>query len=316
MSGLIVIGGPTGSGKSALALELAEKLGGVVINADGMQLYRELRILTGRPTPAEEARAPHRLYGILAADLPSSAGHWLELAGRALDEAGRAGRVAIVVGGTGLYLHALLHGLAPVPAIPAAVRAAARARHAELGGTAFHAELATRDPAMAARLRPNDRQRLMRAYEVHLATGRSLLDWQRVRASRIPLPERRALLALTPPRAVLYARIEQRLHAMLEAGALDELDALRARRLDPGLQLMKAVSVAELLAHLEGHLDLPAALARATMQTRRYAKRQLTWLRHQLPELTSIEAFGEEAGEEALRHARPAALVDQIGFPA
>jgi tRNA dimethylallyltransferase len=275
-----------------------------------------LRILTARPTPAEETRAAHRLYGVLPADRPSSAGPGLELAGRALDEARGGGRGAVGVGGPGRYLHARLHGLAPVPAIPAAVRAAARARHAELGGAAFHAELATIDPDMAARLRPNDRQRLMRAYEVHLATGRSLLDWQRSRASPVPIPEARVLLALVPPRAALYARIERRLHAMVEAGALDELEGLRARRLDPGLPLMKAVAVPELLTHLEGRLDLATALARATMQTRRYAKRQLTWLRHQLPELTPIEGFGEDAGDEALRRVERVALVDQACFPA
>ena len=207
MTALIVIGGPTASGKSALALRLAEAVGGMIINADSMQLYRDLRILTARPTPEDEARVPHRLYGVLDAEDPASAGRWLELAGIAIGEARAEGRPAIVVGGTGLYLHALLHGIAPVPEIPAAVQSAARARFAALGAPAFHAELAKRDPAMAARLRPSDRQRLIRAYEVVVGTGRSLAAWQAAPPVRVELPMPRIGIALTPPRAALYERI-------------------------------------------------------------------------------------------------------------
>lgn len=291
MIGSIVIGGPTASGKSTLALHLAETFGGVVINADSMQLYRELRIVTARPGPAEQARAPHRLYGVLAADQPGSAGRWLELAQAAIEEA--RGRPPVVVGGTGLYLHALLHGLAEVPPIPADVRAAAGRLYDELGGPAFREELQARDPVMAARLEAHDRQRLIRAYEVVSATDRSLADWQADAPLRVVLPEPVVGLALVPPRAALYARIADRLSAMIEAGALDELRALRDLRLAPGLPLMKAVAVRELLAHVEGRLDLASALARATLQTRRYAKRQLTWLRHQMPELTPVPRFGD-----------------------
>jgi tRNA dimethylallyltransferase len=294
MTGLIVVGGPTASGKSALALRLAQATGGVIINADSMQLYRELRILTARPTPEDEARAPHRLYGILNAEDPASAGRWLELAGAAIAEAGTEARPAIVVGGTGLYLHALLHGLAPVPEIPAAVRNAARARGAALGAPALHAELAERDPAMAARLRPTDRQRLIRAYEVIVGTGRSLAGWLEAPPVRIELPKAWTGIALMPPRAALYDRIGHRLRAMIEQGGLAEIEALRRRRLAPDLPLMKAVAVPELLAHLEGRIDLAGAIERAIVQTRRYAKRQLTWLRHQLPELKPLEAFGDE----------------------
>jgi tRNA dimethylallyltransferase len=294
MSGLIVVAGPTASGKSALALRLAQATGGVIINADSMQLYRELRILTARPTPEDEARAPHRLYGILAAEDPASAGRWLELAGAAIAEAHTEARPAIVVGGTGLYLHALLHGLAPVPEIPAAVRDAARARGAALGAPALHAELAERDPAMAARLRPTDRQRLIRAYEVVVGTGRSLAAWLEAPPVRIELPKPWTGIALMPPRAALYDRIGRRLRAMIEQGGLAEVEALRRRRLAPDLPLMKAVAVPELLAHLEGRIDLAGAIERAIVQTRRYAKRQLTWLRHQLPELKPLEAFGDE----------------------
>jgi tRNA dimethylallyltransferase len=305
MTALIVIGGPTASGKSALALRLAEAVRGMIINADSMQLYRDLRILTARPTPEDEARVPYRLYGVLDAEDPASAGRWLELAGIAIGEARAEGRPAIVVGGTGLYLHALLHGIAPVPEIPAAVQSDARARFAALGAPAFHAELAKRDPTMAARLRPSDRQRLIRAYEVVVGTGRSLAAWQAAPPVRVELPMPRIGIALTPPRAALYERIRGRLREMIERGALAELEGLRRRRLDPELPLMKAVAVPELLAHLEGRVDLATALDRAIVQTRRYAKRQLTWLRHQLPELRRLETFGDAADLPASACAGP-----------
>jgi tRNA dimethylallyltransferase len=291
---MVVIGGPSASGKSALALRLAEAIGGAIINADSMQLYRELPLLTARPTPADEARAPHRLYGILDAADPASVGRWLELAGRAIEETLAAGRVPIVVGGTGLYLKALLHGLAPVPAVPAAVRRAVLERLARLGAPGLHAELARQDPAMAERLPPNDRQRLLRAVEVLAATGRSLAEWQAEPALRVRLPEQVRGLALLPPRPALHQRIERRLQAMIDAGALAELAALRAARPDPALPLLKAVAVPELLAHLEGRLDLNQAVARALARTRQYAKRQMTWLRHQLPELQPLHGFGDE----------------------
>jgi tRNA dimethylallyltransferase len=293
MTALIVVAGPTASGKSALSLRLAEAVRGIVINADSMQLYRDLPILTARPAPQDEARVPHRLYGILDAADPASVGRWLELAAAAIGEALAEQRPAIVVGGTGLYLHALLHGLAPVPDIPAGVRTAARVRLAELGPPAFHAELAGLDPVMAARLRPTDRQRLLRAYEVVIATGRSLAAWHEATPVRISLPAKRLGLALVPPRAALYERIERRLRDMVERGALDELRALHRRALPPDLPLMKGVAVPELLAHVAGRVDLDTAVARAVIQTRRYAKRQLTWLRHQLPELRPVTDFGE-----------------------
>jgi tRNA dimethylallyltransferase len=261
-----------------------------------MQLYRDLPVLTARPTPQDEARAPHRLYGILDAADPASVGRWLELAAAAIGEALAEQRPAIVVGGTGLYLHALLHGLAPVPDIPAGIRTAARARLAELGPPAFHAELAGLDPVMAARLRPTDRQRLLRAYEVVIATGRSLAAWQDAPPVRVSLPAQRLGLALVPPRAALYERIERRLHDMVERGALEELSALHRRALSPDLPLMKGVAVPELLAHVSGRVDLDTALERAVVQTRRYAKRQLTWLRHRLPELRPVAEFGENVG--------------------
>jgi tRNA dimethylallyltransferase len=295
MAGLIVIAGPTASGKSAFALRLAEALGGVVINADSMQLYRELRLLTARPDPADAARVPHRLYGILPADRPASAGLWLELAEDAIGEAVTRGWLPIVVGGTGLYLRALLQGLAPVPAIPEPVRHATRALFERLGAAAFHAELARRDPASGTRLGVNDRQRLMRAWEVLEATGRPLGVWQRLPARRLRLPEPTLGFVVLPPRANLYRRIGERLQAMLAAGALAELEALAAHYPAADLPLLKALGVAALSAHLDGRLSLEQALARATLESRRYAKRQLTFFRHQLPELRPLDGFGDDA---------------------
>jgi tRNA dimethylallyltransferase len=294
MAGLILIAGPTASGKSSLALRIAEAGGGVVINADSMQLYRDLFILSARPGAAEEARAPHRLYGVLDAAAPSSVAMWLELAGREIEAAAAADRTAVVVGGTGLYLHALLHGLARVPDVPDAARSEARALLRSLGSAGLHAELRRRDPAMAARLRPNDRQRIVRAYEVLAGTGRSLSAWQAEPPLRVALPEHRFGIVLMPPRAALYERIACRLRAMVEAGAIEEVAALRARGLNPDLPAMKALAVPQLCAYLDGRLDLESALADAITQTRRYAKRQLTWLRHQLPELRPLEAFGDD----------------------
>ena len=314
MSVLIIIAGPTASGKSTLALRLADALKGVIINADSMQLYRDLRIVTARPGPDEEAQAPHRLFGILDADDPASVGRWLGLAEAAIAEARAERRPAVVVGGTGLYLHALLHGLAPVPDIPEQIRTAALARLSDLGPAGFHAELAELDPVMAARLRPTDRQRLLRAYEVVAGTGRSLAAWQDAPPRRAELPAHRFGLALMPSRPALHQRIEQRLREMIEQGALEELAALHRRRLPADLPLMKAVAVPELLAHVAGDLKLDTALEQAIAQTRRYAKRQITWLRHQLPELHPVRAFGEALGLPAAASA--AGLVDQSLFGA
>jgi tRNA dimethylallyltransferase len=266
----------------------------VIINADSMQLYRELPLLTAQPDAAARARAPHRLYGVLAATDPASVGRWLTLAGEAIARCAAAGRRPIVVGGTGLYLSALLHGLAPVPEVPAAVRAAAAAQLARRGPEGLHEDLARRDPAMAARLRPSDRQRLLRAWEVLDASGRSLAAWQAEPPWRVPLPAPIRGLALVPPRRALSERIGRRLQAMIEAGALVELAALRATRPAPDLPLLRAVGVAELLAHLDGRLTRAEALERAVLRTRQYAKRQVTWLRHQLPELAPLAAFGDD----------------------
>ena len=283
---VIVIGGPTASGKSGLALAIAERLDGVVINGDAIQVYRDLRLLTARPSEADERRVPHRLYGIFEAAETCSAGRWQTLALAEIAAAKAAGKRAVVVGGTGLYLRALVEGIAPIPDVPAEIRARTRARFGEIGTVAFHAELAARDPLMAARLAPADGQRLMRAWEVLEATGRSLAQWQ---ADPVTAPALNfTMITVMPPRADIYAACDARLADMVSGGVLDELAALLKRaeteQLDPSLPVLKAVGFAELASHLTGRVSLDAALAAAQQQTRRYAKRQMTWFRHQLPD--------------------------------
>jgi tRNA dimethylallyltransferase len=278
----VLIAGPTASGKSALALRLAERIGGVVINADAMQVYGDLAIITARPGAAEQARVPHLLYGHVDAAVNYSVGQYVADAATALAEAARNNRVAIFTGGTGLYFKALTAGLAAVPPIPADIRAGVRARLAQDGAAALHAELARRDPVGAARLNPNDRTRVARALEVVEATGRSLTDWQREGLPALIDPARAVRIFIAPDRAELYRRIDVRFAAMLAAGALDEVRRLAARRLDPLLPAMKAHGVPWLIRHLAGEMSLDEAADEARQDTRHYAKRQFTWFRHQL----------------------------------
>jgi len=290
----VLIAGPTASGKSALALALAEKLGGVIVNADSMQVYRDLRVITARPTPGEEGRAPHRLYGHVDAAVNYSTGQWLRDVAGVLDEVYAERRVPILVGGTGLYFKALTAGLAAVPQVPADIRAQVRARLQSEGIAALYSELQARDAATAQRLMPNDRSRICRALEVLEATGRSLSDWHRDGLPPLIDPATAAKVFLTCERKVLVARIEARFAAMLKAGALAEVRALAARKLDPLLPAMKAHGVPWLIRHLHGEISLDEAAAGAVMDTRRYAKRQLTWFRNQMP------AWPREAPEQAL----------------
>jgi len=292
----VLIAGPTASGKSALALALAERLGGIVVNADSMQVYRDLKIITARPGSAEEARAPHLLYGHVDAAENYSVGRFVADAGAALATAQRNGRVAIFAGGSGLYFKALTAGLTAMPPVPAPIRAAVRARLDEQGPAALHAELARRDPATAARLRPADRPRIARALEVLEATGRSITDWHRDGTAPLIDPARVVKIFLAPDRAALYRRIDARFDAMLAAGALKEASALAARRLDPLLPAMKAHGVPWLIRHLAGELALADAAATAKKDTRHYAKRQFTWFSHQLadwPWVDPAAAFDE-----------------------
>jgi len=275
----LIVAGPTASGKSALALELAEILGGVVINADSMQVYRELRILTARPTPAEEARVPHALFGVRSAADPASAGWWRREALAAMDKAREALRVPILCGGTGLYLTALVEGLAELPPVPEDFRKEAKALLAALGPVGLHAKLAAVDPDTAARLHPTDSQRITRAWEVWRGTGRGLAAWQ-ARAAAVPAPWRFVAILLNPPRPSLHAAITARFAGMLRAGAVEEVQALLALGLDPSLPAMRAHGVAELSAFLSGRVSLAEAARRTVLATCQYAKRQVTWFRH------------------------------------
>jgi tRNA dimethylallyltransferase len=296
---VVVIAGPTASGKSRLALELAEAFGGTVINADSRQIYRDLRVLTARPDAAAEKRAPHRLYGYLDAAERGSVADWRALALDEIARATEAGRLPILVGGTGLYLRALESGLAPVPEIPEAVRQEAVELHRRLGGLAFRDELAQLDPAGARRLFPGDRQRLVRAYEVVRATGTPLADWQNRHHSSSPY--RFSIILLLPPRERLYAACNTRFLEMLEAGALGEAAALACRGLDPGLPAMKTVGLRELLGYLRGERALEIAIAAAQRATRQYAKRQITWFRHQTAPDLRLDA---QLSEHLLRCSR------------
>ena len=295
---IILIAGPTASGKSALALALAETHGGIVINADSMQVYRDLRIITARPAPEEERRAPHCLYGHVDAAKNYSVGRWCEDAAAALAVAQHQSRAAVIVGGTGLYFNALTRGLAAVPPIPKEIRDTVRARLATDGVGALHAELETRDPAAAARLMPGDRARVTRALEVVLATGRSLLAWHEAGKPASLDASRAAKIFLTPDREELMRRIDARFDAMIEAGAIEEVRALAARRLDPDLPAMKAHGVPWLIRHLSGEITLADAVEGAKRDTRQYTKRQATWFRNQLPDFTWVEPQGALAAIE------------------
>jgi tRNA dimethylallyltransferase len=289
----MLIAGPTASGKSALALRLAHALGGAVINADSMQVYRDLRVLTARPGPEDEGKVPHRLYGHVDGAVNYSAGRWLDAASSALDEVKRAERVPVFVGGTGLYFKLLTQGISAIPPVPGDVRAKVRARAAGVPVAELHGELMRRDPATAARVRPSDPQRILRALEVFEATGKSLVSFHATRAP--PLLNAKDVFAvyLATEREALKARIAARFEAMLETGALQEAAVLRERRLDPALPIMRAHGVPQLIAHLNGEISFAEAARGANLDACRYAKRQLTFARHQLASfrwLTAQEA--------------------------
>jgi tRNA dimethylallyltransferase len=280
----VLIAGPTASGKSALALKLAAELGGVIINADSMQVYRDLRVITARPTPQEEAQQPHKLYGHVDAAENYSVGRWLGDAQAALDEAKAAGHVPIIVGGTGLYFMALTRGLAAVPPIPPDIRARVRGRLESEGVAPLYAELSERDPEIAQRVMPGDRSRITRALEVVLATGRSLSDWHREGMPAVIQPARAARFFLHVDREELGRRIDTRFDTMLASGALAEVERLAARGLNPMLPAMKAHGVPWLIRHLRGEIRLDEAAEGGKRDTKRYIKRQATWFRNQMPD--------------------------------
>ena len=280
---VLLIAGPTASGKSRLALARARETGAVIVNADSQQLYADLRVLSARPTPEDEAQAEHRLYGVADAADAWSVGRWARAVTPLLAELAAEGRPALIVGGTGLYFTALTRGIADIPEVPVAAREAADEAYDFLGEVAFRARLAEWDPAAAAAIAPGDRQRLGRALAVAETTGRSLSDWQ---------SETRPLLApgsydrvvVEPEREALYAACDRRVGEMVRDGALDEVRALARRRLNPELPAMKAVGVRDFAAHLKGKVTLEAAMDSVRQATRNYAKRQLTWFRNQTPD--------------------------------
>jgi len=283
----VLIAGPTASGKSRAALELAQAIGGVIVNADSMQVYREPRILTARPTDAEMALAPHLLYGHVPAREHYSTGRYQSDAGHALHEVRAAGRVPIFTGGTGLYFRALTDGLPEMPSVPAGVREAARAKLDVIGNAAFHAELAARDPEMGAQLHPGDSQRMLRAWEVLEASGRSLAFWQKNEGRPVLDGLRLARFVIDVPREDLRARIEMRFRAMVAAGAMEE--ALALEDLDPALPAARIIGRRELLALHDGALSEEDAVAQAVTATRQYAKRQDTWFRNQFTDWVRLD---------------------------
>ena len=277
---LTLIAGPTASGKSRLAMEMAEKTGAVIVNADSQQLYADLRILTARPSAGDEARAEHRLYGVADAAESWSVGRWTRAVMPLLAELAAQDRPALLVGGTGLYFNALTRGLADIPAVPDAVRDTVQVAYDAEGEAAFRRRLAEVDPVAAAAITPGDCQRLIRALAVVQATGRSLSDWKADTRPLLALGSYDALV-VEPPRDRLYAACDERVSYMIQNGAVDEVRALMARNLDPALPAMKAVGVPELAAHLTGATTLDRAIAAIRLATRHYAKRQLTWFRNQ-----------------------------------
>ena len=292
---IILLAGPTASGKSALGIAIAEKVNGTIINADSMQVYRDLRVLTARPTDEEMRQVPHRLYGVLDGATHGTAAVWVDLAKQAIAETIAEGRVPILLGGTGMYLRSLFDGLAEIPPIPAEIRAAARGKLNEEGAEGLHAALAVADPQTAASLKPGDSQRLVRAWEVLQATGRGLADWQAAPAGPgLANPVFRLLLQ--PPRDRLYARIDRRFEGMIDAGALDEARAVLARGdIPPDAPMRKAHGLPELIQYLKGEIPLEEAVRIGQLNTRHYAKRQTTWFRHQFsPDLVVEKDLGQQ----------------------
>jgi tRNA dimethylallyltransferase len=293
---LVVIAGPTASGKSALALALAQQIGGVIVNADSAQIYRDLRILSAGPTEEQMNAAEHRLYGVRDGALPCSAADWAKMARGEIADIHSSDRTPILAGGTGLYLRTLLEGIAPVPLIDPEVRARVRERATEEN----RMKLLTLDPEAAARLNPSDTTRINRALEVILSTGRTLSEWQEQRHGGIRGEVELCPIVLLPPRKWLYARCNERFEHMIDEGAVGEVEALLGRKLNPNLPVMRAIGVAELSAYLLGDASLDEAIAAAQQATRRYAKRQYTWFAHQPPaewprfrETLDIDRLGE-----------------------
>ena len=287
---ILIVAGPTASGKSSLALAAADKYNGVIINCDAMQVYRELRLITARPSSEDEAKVSHKLYGVIPAAEACSAGIWRELAVAEIETCWRADRLPIVTGGTGLYIKALMEGLTDIPEIPREIRGEVTERRDQIGPEAFRQELAKFDPVSAERLNPTDSQRMIRAYEVYLGTERSLTDWHQVAPTTPPLEANYQSIIFEPPRDELYAKCEARFDWMIDTGVLDEVHALMELNLEPSLPVMKALGVPELIAHLRDDITLEDAVIAVKQATRHYAKRQMTWFRGQIVQKHRVNA--------------------------
>ena len=278
---VMVIAGPTASGKSALGLKLADALGGEIVNADSMQIYQDLPILTAMPDAEDQAQVPHHGYGILDGAERCSVARWLNLTRDLVADIHARGKTPILIGGTGMYIRAAIEGISPIPEIAPQYRDAASVQYDDMGGAAFRQALAEKDPALAARLNDGDRQRLIRGMEVVLATGRPLSQWQ-----SIPLQGQIkadfTTVIIMPPRHELYDAINRRYPLMLEKGGIEEAQQLMVRGLDPSLPLMKAVGLPPVLAHLRGEIDAETMVTLSCQDSRRYAKRQITWFNNQL----------------------------------
>jgi tRNA dimethylallyltransferase len=302
---VIVIGGPTASGKSAVAMDVAEEFNGVIINADSMQIYDGLRVVSARPSPDDERRVPHRLYGVMAPNETCSAGHWERLCIDEIQKVWAEGKLPIVTGGTGLYIKTLVDGISHLPDIPDEIRDRIRARCAEEGIEVLYEELQAKDSEMAARLKPLDRQRICRALEVLETTGKSLAVLQREIKPVPALAANYVTHVIMPPRPTLYKRCDRRFDIMLEQGALEEVRNFAALDLDVNLPVMKALGVPELLSHIRGDMTLEEARLNAQMMTRRFAKRQCTWFRNQMKDIEIHSAqYSESLRDEIYKKIR------------
>ena len=300
----IMIAGPTASGKSKLAIEMAIRFNGVIINADSMQLYKDLSVITARPSDADMALAPHRLYGVLDGNIRASVAMWLEMADIEMNEAWKAGKTPIIIGGTGMYLNAGLSGLASIPEVPIAIHDASVALHKDIGGTAYRQALAEFDPETAQRLFDGDTQRLIRAMGVVKATGRPISAWQ-TDPHKGAFKGNVTTVKLLPDRDLLYQIINDRFDMMIEAGTFDEVKRLIGRNLDPGLPIMKALGVRQISAYLRGDMGKADAIHQAKQDSRHYAKRQMTWLRNNFnAEFELNKKYSESFFEEIFANLR------------
>ena len=299
---ILIIGGPTASGKSKLALDLAEKLNGVIINGDSMQIYKDLHLLTAKPSKQDLQKIEHRLYGVLDLDEPCSVAKWQKLALKEIDDISRQGKTPIIVGGTGLYLNALVEGLSSIPEVSPKIRTQARKDYDQMGSQKFHDRLKEHDPTMGEKLPPEDRQRCIRAWEVFQETGKSISEFQGAK-NREPIKHLNPIqIMILPDRGALNQRSEDRFDQMMEGGALEEVKALLQNHPQPNHPLAKAVGVPELTSYLRGEVTLDEAIELAKISTRQYAKRQSTWFRNQVKEAYVVdEVYSGEVLEEVLR---------------